>query len=60
MKKAKGIRRSVKEDQRLEKLHLELIDRIEKRLHWPFDRVDPDVLNYKIKVKIEDMEEAPW
>jgi len=54
----KKIRYSLKETEALEKAHLELMGKIEKNQHWPFDRVDPDVLNYKIKVKIEDMEEA--
>jgi len=58
--KVKKIRYSLKETEALEKAHLELMDKIEKGLHWPFDRVDPDVLNYKVKPKLETMEEAPW
>jgi hypothetical protein len=58
--KVKKKRYSLKDTEALEKAHLELIDRIDKGLHWPFDRVDPDVLNYKIKTKLDDLEEAPW
>ena len=58
--KVKKIRYSLKETEALEKAHLELMDRIEKNLHWPFDRVDPDVLNFKIKTKLDNIEDAPW
>ena len=58
--KVKKIRYSLKETKALEKAHLGLMDRIEKNLHWPFDRVDPDVLNFKIKTKLDNIEEAPW